>query len=100
MKKYFLRITMIFVLGVSFAAVTDAQIIVKIRPAGPVYRPRPLAPSPVHVWVDGEYVWRGGQYVYTEGYWGMPPRPRAIWIQGHWKHRRGGWFWVPGHWRW
>jgi len=99
MKKYFFRIIMLLAIMVSFTAATDAQIVVKIRPAAPVLRARPIAPSPRHVWVSGNYVWRGGQYVYEEGYWAMPPGPRNVWVEGRWKHRRGGWVWIPGHWR-
>lgn len=98
MKKYVVKIIMMIVLAISVTNVAEAQFVVKIHPAAPVFRARPLAPSPLHVWVGGNYIWRGGQYVYEEGYWATPPRPRAIWIEGHWKHRRGGWIWVPGHW--
>ncbi|GAB2835364.1 YXWGXW repeat-containing protein [Ferruginibacter profundus] len=99
MKKYVVRMMMALMIAISFTAAADAQIVVKIRPVAPVLRARPLAPSPAHVWVGGNYVWRGGQYVYEEGYWATPPRRGSIWIEGHWKHRRGGWVWVPGHWR-
>jgi hypothetical protein len=90
---------MILAMAVSFSAAADAQFIVKIRPAGPVYRARPSSPSPAHVWVGGNYVWRGGQYVYTDGYWAVPPGAGHRWVEGRWKHRRGGWVWVPGHWK-
>ncbi len=91
---------MIAVLAVfiSSAAVAQAQFVVKIRPAAPVLRARPIAPSPGHIWIGGNYAWRGGQYVYEEGYWAAP-RPGFRWVEGRWKHRRGGWVWVPGHWR-
>ena len=90
---------MLLAIAISFTAVADAQIIVKVRPAAPVFRARPVAPSHGHVWVGGNYVWRGGTYVYEEGYWAMPPTARSIWVEGHWKHQRGGWVWVPGHWK-
>jgi hypothetical protein len=99
MKKYVTRAIMMLIMAISFSAVANAQFVVKIRPAGPIYRARPIAPSPSHVWVSGNYVWRGGQYVYTDGYWAIPPRPGVFWVEGHWKHRRGGWVWIPGHWR-
>jgi len=98
MKKYFLRIVMMVVIGLSFSAAADAQIVVKVRPAAPVFRAKPFRPSPAHVWVGGNYIWRGGQYIYTDGYWASP-RPGFRWVEGHWKHRRGGWVWIPGHWR-
>jgi len=89
---------MIFAMGLSFSA-ADAQFGVKVRPAAPVIRVRPAAPSRGHVWVGGEYVWRGGQYVYTDGYWARPSFRGGRWVEGHWKDTRRGWVWVPGHWR-
>jgi WXXGXW repeat (2 copies) len=99
MKKYLARTIMMLVMAISFAAVAEAQFVVKIRPAGPVYRARPAAPSAGHIWVGGNYVWRGGQYIYEDGYWAMPPNRGMRWMEGHWKHRRGGWVWIPGHWK-
>ena len=99
MKKYLSKITalLIFSIAVTFAA--SAQFVIKVRPAAPVMRTRPISPGPRHIWVNGEYVWRGGQYVYTDGYWSVPPPRHSRWIEGRWKHRRGGWVWIPGHWR-
>lgn len=97
MKTYTSKIILTLLMAVLFAA-AEAQIIVKIRPAAPAYRVRPIAPSRSHVWIGGNYVWRAGQYVYTDGYWASP-RPGHHWVEGHWKHKRGGWVWVPGHWR-
>ena len=99
MKKYIAKIIMLLVVAVSFSAAADAQFVVKFRPLAPVIRVRPLAPSPRHVWVNGEYVWRSGEYIYTEGYWAEPPHPGYRWIEGHWKETRRGWRWIPGHWR-
>ena len=99
MKKYMIRLMMFWMIAMSFSAAAEAQFVVKVRPAVPVYRARPACPSPRHVWVGGNYVWRGGQYVYTDGYWAEPPGPGRFWVEGHWKHRRGGWVWIPGHWR-
>lgn len=98
MKKYLLKCIMLIALAISFSA-ADAQFFIKIRPMAPVIRVRPLAPSPRHVWVSGEYVWRGNEYVYTDGYWAEPPFPGRRWIEGHWKNGRRGWVWVPGHWK-
>ncbi|MGC4101791.1 hypothetical protein [Ferruginibacter sp.] len=99
MKKYFGKMMLLLLVGFASITAADAQIVVKVRPGPPVVRARPVAPSPKHVWVGGNYVWRGGKYEYTEGYWAVPPRARAVWVEGHWQHRRGGWVWVPGHWR-
>jgi hypothetical protein len=94
MKKI-LSLSALF-LALAFAA--EAQYVVKIRPAAPVVRVRPVSPSPRHVWVGGNYNWRGGQYAYTDGYWAVPPSPGRVWVDGHWKQKRRGWIWVPGHW--
>jgi len=98
MKKFITQFIMILLMAISSTVVAEAQF-VKIRPAGPVFRARPISPSPTHVWVGGNYVWRGGQYVYTNGYWAVPPGAGMHWVEGRWKHRRGGWVWVPGHWK-
>jgi WXXGXW repeat (2 copies) len=96
MKTKFILL-MVFMLCAT--TVINAQFVVKIRPAGPVYRARPACPSRGHVWVGGNYAWRNNGYIYKEGYWALPPRYGTYWVEGHWKlHRRGGWFWVPGHW--
>ena len=68
MKKLAVKIIAMLVVAVSLTTVAQAQIVVKIRPAAPVVRVRPVSPSPGHVWIGGNYVWRGGQYVYTDGY--------------------------------
>ncbi len=98
MKRSIVKMITVLAVFISSAAVAQAQFVVKIRPAAPVLRARPVAPSPRHVWIGGNYAWRGGQYVYEEGYWAAP-RPGFRWAEGRWKHRRGGWVWVPGHWR-
>ncbi len=98
MKKYAVKIMMMLAIAISFSACTQAQFVVKIRPAAPALRVRAACPVPGHVWVGGNYAWRGGQYVYTDGYWAAPMQGHH-WAEGHWKHRRGGWVWVPGHWK-
>ena len=94
MKKIFSLSVLALVL--SFA--TQAQFVVRIRPAAPLVRVRPACPSPRHVWVGGNYNWRGGQYAYTDGYWALPPANSRAWVEGYCKNKRRGWVWVPGHW--
>ncbi len=98
MKQYANRALMMFVLLMSLSFAASSQIVVRVRPAQPVLRPRPVAPSPRHIWVDGGWAYRGNGYVWTDGYW-VVPRPGAVWVPGSWRHRRGGWAWIPGHWR-
>ena len=95
------KVLMLFMAVSLFTAVkSNAQIIVRVRPARPrtVIVARPPAPSPRHVWVAEEWTNRGGRYVYQAGYWSLPPRPHAVWIAGHWRNRPRGYVWVPGHW--
>jgi hypothetical protein len=83
--------------AVSFTA--SAQIYVTVRPPVPVIV-RPVAPSPVHVWIGEEWEERGAQYAYVGGHWAAPPYPRAIWVSGHWRREgRRGERWIRGHWR-
>ena len=98
MKTTISKIIMMLAIAISFSAVANAQFVVKIRPAAPAFRARPISPSPAHIWIGGNYAWRNNQYMYTDGYWAVP-KVGHRWIEGHWKHRRGGWVWVPGHWK-
>jgi hypothetical protein len=98
MKKHLMRIAMFaaIVLAVSFYA--SAQIYVTVHPERPVIV-RPVAPSPVHVWIDEEWEAREGRYVFVGGHWAEPPHPGWAWIPGHWKRGARGEWWVGGHWR-
>ena len=96
MKKNFNRIVLAVLLIVGCTAAADAQIIVKVRPAAPVYV-RPVAPAPNYVWIDGGWVVRSGHYVYVNGYW-TRPRRGYHYSTGHWDHCRGGYAYVPGRW--
>ncbi len=98
MKKYANKIAMLFALLITFSFAVSAQMEVRIRPNAPVIGVRPAAPSPRHVWVDGEWAWRGGAYSYVNGYWAVP-RPGMIWVTGRWRPGRHGYIWVPGRWR-
>jgi hypothetical protein len=97
MKKATNKIIMLFALLMAFAFAASAQVVV-VRPGAPVVKVHPLAPSPKHIWIDGEWAWRGGRYVWVDGYW-VTPRVGMVWVGGNWRHRRGGWVWTPGHWR-
>ncbi len=95
MKKIFLMVAVAVTFGVYSS---NAQIIVKVRPARPHYE-RVVAPTPRHVWIDEDWEPRNGTYVFVGGRWAEPPRPRAAWVPGHWARRRHGDVWIPGHWR-
>ena len=89
MKKIF----SLSVLALVLSFVTQAQFVVRIRPAAPLVRVRPACPSPRHVWVGGNYNWGGGQYAYTDGYWALPPANSRAWVEGYCKNKRRGWVW-------
>lgn len=55
-------------------------------------------PSPMHIWVAGEYFWRGGRYMYAPGAWVIPPQRGMRYIPGQWRPVRGGFVWVAGYW--
>ncbi|MBI3883578.1 MAG: YXWGXW repeat-containing protein [Sphingobacteriales bacterium] len=97
MKKMYKFLTaIIIVLSLCFTA-SAQRIFVKVRPVAPVIV-RPVAPSPRHVWVEGEWVPRNRRYEYSNGYW-AEPSPGKIWVEGHWKQgKHGNWRWIPGHW--
>ena len=99
MKKLLSGLLVFAFLTVGLHLSTAAQAIyVKIRPAVPVVV-RPVAPSPLHVWIEEEWRPSGTAYVYAGGYWALPPHPGWIWIPGHWKRHAYGEYWVGGHWR-
>ena len=69
---------------------------VKHRPKGPrIVQSR--RPSPMHVWIPGDWVYSHGDYRYQPGFWMIPNRGRQF-VEGHWEHTRHGWYWVPGYW--
>jgi len=99
MKKTIVKGLLMFFLATGIAQASHAQrIYVKVRPVAPVVV-RTVAPSPRHVWVEGEWVWVNNAYTWHAGYWAEPPHPREVWVAGHWRRAYGGWNWVPGHWR-
>ena len=61
---------------------------------------RPVRPSELHIWIDGEWQYdRSHQaYVQKKGYWKKPNEGRDF-IKGHWLETSRGRTWVPGHWQ-
>ena len=61
---------------------------------------RPVRPSELHIWIDGEWQYdRSHQaYVQKKGYWTKPNVGRDF-IKGHWLETSRGRTWVPGHWQ-
>ena len=96
-KMVKLAFLVMLIIGAGSINKVSAQIYVTVRPAWhPV--PRPVAPSPRHVWVDEDWQWRGGAYVAVGGHWALPPTPGYIWYGGHWAHGPRGDRWYAGHW--
>jgi hypothetical protein len=99
MKKHFSKILVLILFVGAFSLSASAQIYIKVRPPEPPRHDRPIAPSPHHVWIDGEYVYHRDHYDYVDGYWTLP-KPHQVWVPGHWQNRRDGFqAWIPGHWR-
>lgn len=61
---------------------------------------RPVRPSELHIWIDGEWRYNRSQqaYVQEKGYWKKPNEGRDF-IKGHWLETSRGKSWVPGHWQ-
>ena len=57
-----------------------------------------VAPSPVHVWINGYWGWGGASYAWRPGHWAMPPRPGYMWHQPRWNHGPRGWSQHGGGW--
>jgi hypothetical protein len=84
------------------AGCTAAQPgVVKSPPAPPPRRAEiaPVAPTPAHVWVPGQWAWHRDRYVWVPGHWEVPAGPGHVWVPGGWALRDGGYLWVEGHWR-
>ena len=58
----------------------------------------PVAPSPVHVWINGYWGWGGGRYDWRPGHWAVPPRPGYVWHPRQWQPGPRGWQPRGGRW--
>jgi len=101
MKKIPFIVTFLLVAGMFISTGAKAQVVIKVRPEwheDPHYV-RPPAPSPHHVWIDGEWKWdeHAHRYVHVPGYW-VAERPGSFWVPGHWAAAPGGEEWIAGHW--
>jgi len=100
MKK--LRIIgLLFVALLFMVSVSQAQIVVKVKPKPPKAIVKPPKPGPKHVWIDGHWQWdkQKKDYVWVKGHWTKPQRPGTVWVPGHWNETPKGFKWVPGHWK-
>jgi hypothetical protein len=61
---------------------------------------RPVRPSALYVWIDGDYAWNNQTHLYVQraGYW-EKPRPNQVFVAGHWQSSSKGKTWAPGHWQ-
>ncbi len=95
------------ILGLLFVAilfsvsVSQAQIIVKIKPKPPKAVVKPPKPGPKHVWIAGHWKWdkQKKDYIWVKGKWVKPERPGTTWVPGHWDNTPKGFKWIPGHWK-
>ena len=98
MKKIALAFGLFLLLMGAFVN-SNAQIVVKIRPAEPVVvETRPAEPYRGAVWVAPEWVYRHGAYERVPGHW-IKPRRGWRWEPGRWEDRPGGSIWIAGGWR-
>ncbi|CAN5845771.1 hypothetical protein BH11BAC4_BH11BAC4_11910 [soil metagenome] len=93
MKNYFFAMILLATMG--FSSCRPAAVVVRERPAPPVYV-RPVAPAPSYVWVEGGWISnRRGGYAYRQGYWATPRRNHSY-RPGYWRQTRRGYVWVQG----
>jgi len=61
---------------------------------------RPVQPSALHVWIDGDWEYNRQSQVYVQrnGYWTKPVRGRTY-VSGHWQSSPQGKSWSKGHWQ-
>lgn len=98
MKKILSRLFLASTLILGISLVSEAQIVVRVRPHAPNVRVHPIAPSSRHIWIEGGWVGRGHDYAWQDGYWTMPRRGYHY-SRGYWQHSRRGYVWVPGRWQ-
>jgi hypothetical protein len=102
MEEAMKRVLATVVVGLGLAgapAIAQAQVIIQAAPPAPQYETVPVAPSPNHIWVHGNWQWNGGRYIWIAGHWDMPPQAGQIWIPAHYDRNGPGWMFVPGHWQ-
>ena len=100
MKKLFGLLGLLFLLSFGNTTTTQAQVVVKVRPARPaVVLTRPAKARTGHIWVDGHWRYnnRTNQYVWVKGHW-KQARAGHNWVAGRWVACTGGHKWVAGYW--
>lgn len=79
-------------------AVTSGEVVVTTEPPPVKEEVIGVAPSPRHVWVQGNWSYHEGRWIWVPGRWEVRPRRGAVWIAGHWDRTPRGWVWRAGHW--
>jgi hypothetical protein len=61
---------------------------------------RPQQPSPLHIWIDGDWLFNRQSHTYVQkvGYW-EKPNQRRTYVSGHWQKTPRGNYWSTGHWQ-
>ncbi|HVI76887.1 MAG TPA: YXWGXW repeat-containing protein, partial [Candidatus Acidoferrum sp.] len=90
MNRSIVRLGLMSVLLLSFAAASHAQVSVGISvrfgpPPIPVYA-QPICPGPGYFW--------------TPGYWSWSDDDGYYWVPGTWVVAPVGMYWTPGYWGW
>ena len=63
-----------------------------------IVEPRPYAPGPGYMWIDGYWGWGGDRYVWERGHWAAPPRGYSVWVGPRYDRYGRGYRYAPGHW--
>lgn len=101
MKIQLKGIAFVLILSACFALNSNAQTIVKIKPAKPkVIVVKPAKTKAGHFWRNGHWKWNKKQnkYVWVKARW-VKNNKGHHWIPGKWKQSPKGYIWVKGHWK-
>lgn len=94
LKHVFFAILFVATFGIS-----NAQIVVKVKPAAPakaVIIANGRAPQG-HVWIPGHWVVKGNSYIWRDGFY-TKNKPGFRYREGYWVKKRQGWVYIPGKW--
>ncbi|MBK7171940.1 MAG: YXWGXW repeat-containing protein [Bacteroidales bacterium] len=85
------------IIGLFFNSCTTGYV--ATEPAQVEYS-RPVRPSELHVWIDGDWKYNRQNHTYIQrnGYWNKPV-PSRTWVAGYWQSSHRGQYWIPGHWQ-
>ncbi len=86
------------VVAPAYPVAADEVVYAPTAPPVPYTEVVPVAPSPVHVWINGYWGWSSGSYAWRPGHWAVPPRPGYVWHPRQWQPGPRGWQPHGGRW--